>query len=90
MEASQRRLDIFARSNVVLDLVDERGVGDAPRVARRGILSTEKISSAYSDAQYPRGLDELTWKLPPSQYLPWSLLVSSPFSALRILELSKR
>jgi hypothetical protein len=39
LEAAKRRLDIVSCGNIVLDLIDERGIGDAPRIGRCSIFT---------------------------------------------------
>jgi hypothetical protein len=41
LEASQGRFDVFSGCDVVLDLIDERGVGDAPRIGGRSIFTVQ-------------------------------------------------
>lgn len=53
LEVAHRRFDIFTGGDVVLDLVDERRLGDTSRVARCGVLAVEvgeKIWSAWCAA----------------------------------------
>lgn len=57
LEVSQRGLDILARRDVVLDLVDERGVGDAPRVAGRDILPAGALVSIARVTGWKAGRD---------------------------------
>lgn len=39
LEAAQGGLDIVSGGDIVLDLIHERGIGDAPRIGRRSIFT---------------------------------------------------